>query len=329
MVGGLIRWWIDRKRKEQTEHDPGTLTSAGLVAGVGLMGVALAGVAAIIGWLWSSPKWANPFHGGALEAVMPSHFIPWIWTKFGSAEAGAEPWIAHWGLREAWWNALPMLPFAALAVWLYLCARKRPKVVLPPDGGTPVEPVEPEPTLPSSSEDDSEAPPHDSGPGNEPSTEEPAAMSELADVTEPADTYLVADDSAPPSDSGWALDLPSESTGQEETDAGEVETTGDLGGEDPLGWRREARPTRRPPESDVWPDSSAFDTTEPSGPTEPTEPTDAEESVDGETPLSEIEGWSPPADEPGDIPPVSEPDEEPDQLDSGDDPWRPNPDERF
>ena len=123
MVGGIIRWLIDRKRRDRTEHDPGLLTAAGLVAGKGLMGVALAGMIAMIAWLGGNPRWLNP-SAGHEEPVVCEHFVPWLWSKFGEGSM-------NWGLRDAWWDALPFFPFAVLAVWLWWCARKRPALVLP------------------------------------------------------------------------------------------------------------------------------------------------------------------------------------------------------
>ena len=42
-AGGLLRWGIDRRRGEASANeDSGTLLSAGLIAGEGLCGIALA-----------------------------------------------------------------------------------------------------------------------------------------------------------------------------------------------------------------------------------------------------------------------------------------------
>ena len=60
-VGGVIRWLMDRKGKVSNQsHDPGVLASSGLVAGHGIMGVLLVGVAAFIGWYWQDPRYAAP-----------------------------------------------------------------------------------------------------------------------------------------------------------------------------------------------------------------------------------------------------------------------------
>lgn len=136
MLGGLVSWWVGRKRKTKTDYDPGVLTAAGMVAGKGLMGVTLAGVAALMAWLaTANPNWINPLNGVS-EPVRPGHFVPWLWFKFDFLSL-------RWGLSEAWWDALPMLMFAPLVVWLWWCARKRPPVVLPPPD---VEAIEPSPS---------------------------------------------------------------------------------------------------------------------------------------------------------------------------------------
>jgi len=125
MVGGIVAWLVNRKRKTaKNENDLGVLTASGLVAGKGVMGVLLAGVAALISWIWSSPRWENPLYG-VEEPVTPAHFVPWIWHKIDAIPL-------RWGLSEYWWDALPMFPFAALVVWLWWRSRKRPTVTLPP-----------------------------------------------------------------------------------------------------------------------------------------------------------------------------------------------------
>jgi len=138
MIGGLIAWWVQRKRKTKMEHDPGVLTASGLVAGQGLIGVALAGVTALITWWWNDPRWMNPLTIKE-EPVSPLHLGPWIMEKFDFIPL-------RWGLSEAWWNALPMLPFIPLALWLWWCARKRPAITLPPDADAVTAPPSPRPT---------------------------------------------------------------------------------------------------------------------------------------------------------------------------------------
>ena len=52
MVGGLVRWFVDRQRQPAGEIDnPGILAASGLVAGHGVMGVGLVAAAAVIGWI--------------------------------------------------------------------------------------------------------------------------------------------------------------------------------------------------------------------------------------------------------------------------------------
>ncbi|MCH8250968.1 MAG: oligopeptide transporter, OPT family, partial [Planctomycetes bacterium] len=60
MAGGIIRWLVERRKKQAKEHDPGILTASGLVAGTGIMGVFLAGVAALIAAGFGDPHWFNP-----------------------------------------------------------------------------------------------------------------------------------------------------------------------------------------------------------------------------------------------------------------------------
>ncbi len=140
MAGGIIRWSIDRKRKEKSEHDPGVLTAAGLVAGKGLMGVTLAGVTVLIAWLGSSPRWLNPFADDPTvsEPVSPAHLVPWLWTKI-------EMLPGHWGLVEECWKALSAAPFVLLVLWLWWCAKRRPRVTLPPAPTVPSAPPAPRP----------------------------------------------------------------------------------------------------------------------------------------------------------------------------------------
>ncbi len=139
MVGGIVAWVVNRKKKtKKNENDLGVLAASGLVAGKGLMGVLLAVIAAIITAVFNS-RWLNPL-SGTEEPVTPVHLVPWIWSKIDAIPL-------RWGLSQAWWDALPMFPFAALVVWLWWCARKRPTVALPPTPTptprTPIEPIAP------------------------------------------------------------------------------------------------------------------------------------------------------------------------------------------
>lgn len=122
MAGGVVRWLIDRKRKQKQsgDHDPGLLTASGLVAGKGLMGVTLAGFSALIAWWWNDPHWLNPVSGNE-EMVSYAHFVPWVWN-------GLDVLPMQWGLSDAWWDVLPMFPFAVLVIWLWYCSQRRPKI---------------------------------------------------------------------------------------------------------------------------------------------------------------------------------------------------------
>jgi putative OPT family oligopeptide transporter len=155
MVGGAIRWWVERRKGETGEHDPGVLTSSGLVAGQGLMGVTLAGIAAFVTWKWNDPHWLNPLVGKE-ERVMPQHLFPWIWQRYESLQM-------KWGLSEAWWDALSFAPFILLMLWLWLGARKR----LYLEGVSAVAAGPPQPVMPREQVDEDESEeedPESSGP---------------------------------------------------------------------------------------------------------------------------------------------------------------------
>jgi hypothetical protein len=141
MTGGIIRWIVQRKRAstarergaidaksiDDAESDAGTLTASGLVAGNGLMGIALVGAAALIAWGWSHPWWVDPLTQREVP-VTPVQFAAWLWS--------AAPWLPQrWGLGGGWWNAVALLPFAALTAWLILRSARRcdsrPKSITP------------------------------------------------------------------------------------------------------------------------------------------------------------------------------------------------------
>ncbi|MCH7814214.1 MAG: OPT/YSL family transporter, partial [Planctomycetes bacterium] len=83
MVGGLVRWCIDKMRKPtEQDRNNGILGASGLVAGEGLVGIALAGVAALVAWGWDHPKYETPLTAKA-EMVVPHHFQPWLADKLG------------------------------------------------------------------------------------------------------------------------------------------------------------------------------------------------------------------------------------------------------
>ena len=150
MVGGSVHWMVHRSRKGSGESDPGVLASSGLVAGMGLMGVTFAGVLALISWLGGSPQWLNPA-SGETEGVSYTHFMPWIWSKFGAGSM-------NWGLSRPWWDALPMFPFVGLTAWLWYSARKHPPIVAPSvPAPTPSAPVPTTPEEPGTDEPADEA----------------------------------------------------------------------------------------------------------------------------------------------------------------------------
>ena len=155
MAGGLVKWWINRKKSEKVEHDTGVLVSSGLVAGMGLMGVTFAGVLALIAWLGGSPQWLNPTTGQT-EAVSYAHFVPWIWDGIGFIPP-------QWGLPDAWWDVLPMFPFALMTIWLLWCARRHPPITLasvPPEPESP-----PPPSAPADPSGDTDTPSISEKPG--------------------------------------------------------------------------------------------------------------------------------------------------------------------
>ena len=93
MVGGIIRWLIDRRRKDKTEHDPGVLTAAGLVAGKGLMGVALAGMPSTIWWNCRTaiPRSANSARHASIVVVLPTPWAPETTKNNGSRDLNRRP----------------------------------------------------------------------------------------------------------------------------------------------------------------------------------------------------------------------------------------------
>lgn len=141
IFGGVVRWLVDRRSAEKSDHDPGVLTASGMVAGEGLMGVAIAGVTALIA-ATSSSVFANPLADvpGTSEPINPRHFVPWLWASLGVLPT-------KWGLTDAWWNALPLFPFVLLTIWLWWCARQPPPIMLPPSAPTPGPSAPPRHTL--------------------------------------------------------------------------------------------------------------------------------------------------------------------------------------
>lgn len=107
MVGGLLRWAVDRKLRQKPSHralteeefnaesdkSPGVLLASGYIAGGAIAGIVIAIMSGVMGDVDDAiGKWAdakNPFTGGASA------------------------------------DLLAMLPFAALCLYLYLVARER------------------------------------------------------------------------------------------------------------------------------------------------------------------------------------------------------------
>lgn len=125
MLGGVVRRIADGSRysprKEHPltaarEDDPGILTASGLVAGNGLMGIALVAAITLISWLFSDPRYLNPLSARD-EPVSPVHFATWLWSLIDAS------WL-RWGMSAAWWHACAAVPFLAIAVWLTRSARR-------------------------------------------------------------------------------------------------------------------------------------------------------------------------------------------------------------
>lgn len=116
MVGGLLRLIVERRRDRSSESDPGILTSSGLVAGNGLVGIGLVALTAGIGWCAGDPRWMNPLSGRE-EPLAPHHLVPWLWETLGIPQ--------RWGMAPAAWSGWSLLPFALLTIWLWRQSRDR------------------------------------------------------------------------------------------------------------------------------------------------------------------------------------------------------------
>lgn len=70
-LGGLLRLWVDRSKNAQASADHGVLVGSGLVAGEGLVGVAIAGIALAIGRVPAGIgfEWAGSVAMGASAAL--------------------------------------------------------------------------------------------------------------------------------------------------------------------------------------------------------------------------------------------------------------------
>jgi uncharacterized oligopeptide transporter (OPT) family protein len=73
-IGGVIRWWVDRKRHEEgpaAEFSPGTLLASGYIAGGALCGLLVAGL--------TSAGWSGAIDFSAsLGAFAQSDLVPCI-----------------------------------------------------------------------------------------------------------------------------------------------------------------------------------------------------------------------------------------------------------
>ncbi len=139
MVGGVIRWLIDRWRGERKEgENPGILGASGLVAGQGLMGVTFVITAALIAWIGGDPKFTRPGSTDE-ELAIPGHFFDWLSYKGGfDHHYGLEP--TETGVFTGpnaldWYHWLPLIPFGLLALWLaWIATRTLPGGREPPPG---------------------------------------------------------------------------------------------------------------------------------------------------------------------------------------------------
>ncbi|RMF77704.1 MAG: oligopeptide transporter, OPT family [Planctomycetota bacterium] len=95
MVGGVIHWLIEGRRKsadEHAAHKPGLLAASGLVAGQGLVGVAFIGVAVFIGWVWNEPRFVVPKYNETAK----------VWAAF---DASKDTWAYQDAERSFYWDA--------------------------------------------------------------------------------------------------------------------------------------------------------------------------------------------------------------------------------
>lgn len=190
MVGGVVRWLIEKWRKPSSESEnPGILGASGLVAGYGIVGILLAGVAAMIAWGWNDPKYQSPL-ANKPEPVLTHHFQPWLAETLGfdptyglgkkeeaPVEPEAQPVTTHPAATQPavaytdlfWFDLLPAAPFALLTLWLIVTAARRG----PPPMPTPAS-VEPTPGPEMTTENTDQ-------PADSPSTDAPSETEPEAD----------------------------------------------------------------------------------------------------------------------------------------------------
>ena len=84
--GGLLRMWTDRGKNAEARADHGVLLGSGFVAGEGLIGVAIAGIALSLGRVPEGVGygWAG---GGAMwaSAALFAALIAWFWHSTRAA----------------------------------------------------------------------------------------------------------------------------------------------------------------------------------------------------------------------------------------------------
>ena len=94
-LGGLLRWWTDRGAHAKERADQGVLLGSGLVGGEGLVGVAIAGVAAALGRVPEGvgTAWAGSFASGAGLIAFAALILWFAWSSRAAARApgGATP----------------------------------------------------------------------------------------------------------------------------------------------------------------------------------------------------------------------------------------------
>lgn len=191
MIGGLLRWFVDRRRGEAKEGESsGLLGASGLVAGQGLAGVLLVAITAIIALVGSDPRFTPPFNPSEAavagvgmatapasapseqheEVVVARHFWPWISKStglpvdYGLSRLDVEAGAFRGPERVSWYHLIALIPFAGVFFWLMLVAlRPMPPISAhlsrPPPGPHDQPPTSAVTDLTSTQEPASRAPP--------------------------------------------------------------------------------------------------------------------------------------------------------------------------
>lgn len=84
-IGGLLRLWTDRSENAEARADEGVLLGSGLVAGEGLIGVAIAVAVGYFGYQGVGPEWAG---GGAVWAAAAVFTALIAWFALATRAAG-------------------------------------------------------------------------------------------------------------------------------------------------------------------------------------------------------------------------------------------------